>query len=113
LSAANLGIANLNAAVQNMIWYLEGEQQTGFSQTLLNHIGGTLLDNQADYTGNEVKVMNLTKYTGTLGGGDGQDSNGGRRQDQLVLWQVPDSGTTLAMFGAALCALAIFRRRLA
>jgi VPDSG-CTERM motif len=104
------------ARVQKTIWWLEGETGEGTLipdaalMTLLS--SANLGDITADYAGSDVKVMNLTRYDGPLGGGDGQTAYGTLRQDQLVLWQVPDGGSTVALLGAALLAIAAFRRRL-
>ena len=58
------------------------------------------VDAKADYTGNAVKVMNLT-------------SNGGRisNQDQLVYVGVPDGGTTALLLGLGFLSLAMVKRK--
>ena len=108
LSGLLNNLSDLSARVQNTIWFLEGEQGAG-DATLLAHLGsvfgqGGYLGN---YAGDEVKVINLTKFDG--GGGDGQAN--WSRQDQLVLHSVPDGGATVAMLAASLCALVVARRR--
>ena len=107
------------ARVQNMIWWLEGEtgESTAGSDPALASLltlkfGGSISDPsawKADYLGLDVKVMNLTRYDGP--GGDGATSYGDLRQDQLVLWHVPDGGSTVALLGMALMGLYAFRRR--
>lgn len=94
------------AALQDMIWYLEGEKalstyaDTAFSG-LLNTRFGSVSNAKADYTGTAVGVMNLTK-------------NGRNHQDQLVFHgsSVPDGGATLALLGIGLAGLAAFQLRL-
>jgi hypothetical protein len=97
-------------ALQKIIWWLEGEidgwdlgpwdiSGNPFVSVLLNEGGFADLDAaKVDYTGNEVRVMNLV------------DSNGGFHQDQLVY--VPEGGWTLSLLGAGLLVVAALRRRL-
>lgn len=92
------------AALQDMIWYLEGEKTlSSYGDTftgLLTGLFGSLDNAKADYTGTAVGVMNLTQ-------------NGYNRQDQLVFHgsSVPDGGATLALLGLGLTGLAVFKRR--
>ena len=103
LGTFNYDIAG-GARVQNTIWALEDEISMSYADSnLLSLLGGAGLGSniKADYAGSDVKVMNLT-ITGTAN----------RAQDQLVLWQVPDGGSTIALLGMAFLAIAAFRRRL-
>ncbi|MES2439845.1 MAG: hypothetical protein V4584_12285 [Verrucomicrobiota bacterium] len=104
------------ARLQQMIWWLEGEGgvQDAAMWSLLNTTFGA--NALSTYTGDAVKVLNLTKYSGV--GGDGLA--GTARQDQLVYWgntptttntrPVPDGGTTLLLLGSALGGLGLVRR---
>jgi len=89
--------------LQNAIWWLEDEIKLAdpysntFLSAALNHFGGinsAKSDNQGAYA---VGVINLGVNSGN--------------QDQIVLLPVPDGGATIALFGAALLALAAVRRR--
>lgn len=98
-------------ALQQMIWWLEGEIGSGLAPVnisgnlfygLLNTQFGDLNTAKLDYAGSSVQVMNLT------------DANRGRHQDQLVYLggnRVPEGGQTLALLGAGLLGLAWLRRR--
>jgi hypothetical protein len=106
------------ARVQNMIWYLEDETGEGtitpdpsLVALLTWAIPGGLTAWHADYAGLDVMVMNLTWFNGQGGDPGGSSYGNGLRQDQLVLWHVPDGGSTAALLGAALMAIAAFRRR--
>lgn len=103
--------------LQKAIWFLEDElywsnlgtnarnlvtlaaTSLGFSTTDPNWI-----EVKSDYTGTNVKVMNLTSNNGQ-----------NQHQDQLVYMphSVPDSGATLALFGIAFAGLIATRRRIA
>lgn len=105
LSASYYGSSTNAAALQDLIWWLEGEQATfgagTYNSLLLAQFGANwAIDAKADYTGSAVKVMNLT-------------SNQGRsfHQDQLVYVGVPDSATTALLFGLGLISLGIFGRK--
>lgn len=91
-------------ALQNMIWWLEGEIATDQSANLLAPLltgkYGNLVNAQNSiYSGSDVKVMILT------------DAAGGRHQDQLVYVGVPDSGLTAVLLGIGLLGLSLVRRR--
>jgi hypothetical protein len=101
-----------------MIWYLEDETGEGtitpdpsLVALLTWAIPGGLTAWHADYAGLDVMVMNLTWFNGQGGDPGGSSYGNGLRQDQLVLWHVPDGGSTAALLGAALMAIAAFRRR--
>jgi hypothetical protein len=105
LSASYYGSAAQASALQDMIWWLEGEQASwgtgAFDALLLAEFGANWeVDAKADYSGNAVKVMNLT-------------SNSGRtlNQDQLVYVGVPDGGTTALLLGLGLLGLSVVLRR--
>jgi hypothetical protein len=104
--------ATLGAALQRTVWALEGEAGYSIDSTLQwllkLHFGDA--DYRANYQGNEVQVMNLTKYVGTNGDTLGS-SYGTKRQDQLVLWRVPDGGMTLALLGLGLTLVGLVRRK--
>lgn len=100
--------------LQKAIWFLEDElswSNIGNSARNLVTLAATSLglatnDNWAevksDYTGLNVKVMNLTSSNGQ-----------NQHQDQLVYMphNVSDSGTTVALLGLAFTGLIAFRRR--
>lgn len=98
--------------LQDLIWYLEGEQNgwgNGTYNSLLNNKFGNDWKTLAkvDYTGSAVQVLNLT-----------QTNDRGRishYQDQLVYVgvRVPDAGTTALLMGLGLFGIAFARRRLA
>jgi len=105
LSASYYGSATNAANLQDLIWWLEGEQATWgagtYNALLLAQFGANWqVTAKADYTGSAVKVMNLT-------------SNHGRtlNQDQLVYVGVPDGGTTAMMLGLGLLGIAIANRK--
>jgi hypothetical protein len=114
-------VANGGARLQKMIWWLEGESggvlDAGLEGLLVTQYGSAL-NAKADYSGSAVKVLNLTKYTGTLGNADGL--SGTRRQDQLVYFgnpqiiipprPVPDGGTSLLLLGLSLGGLGLGKR---
>ncbi len=95
-----------NAMVlQDLIWYLEGEQDSWgigtYNDILLAQFGSNwMVDAKADYTGTDVKVMNLTSN-------DGQTLN----QDQLIYVGVPDGGATAMLLGLGLFGCALVNRR--
>lgn len=95
--------------LQNTIWALENEAGKVADAQLVNLLTAVFgAGNYAgNYLGNEVMVMNLTRFDGP--GGDGQA--GTLRQDMLVLQNVPDSAATLALLGVAFVGLAVVRRR--
>lgn len=97
--------------LQNAIWFLEDElswSNIGTSAKNLVTLAASSLglsttdwtQVKSDYTGKNVKVMNLTSNNGQ-----------NQHQDQLVYMPVPDTGSTLALFGFASVALLALRRR--
>lgn len=109
LAGFSYGLETSAKQLQNTIWYLEGERELGVFA--YGGVGGygTFLDlaeslsgYQNDYTGNAVKVMNLT-------------SNNGQNlhQDQLVYTGVSDTGATLALLAIGLFGLTVVRRYMA
>lgn len=103
------GFTPLN--LQNAIWFLEDElnwSDIGSSaQNLVSLAASTLgfsttdwSEVKSDYTGQNVKVMNLTSNNGQ-----------NQHQDQLVYMPVPDTGSTLALLGFATAGLLALRRR--
>lgn len=99
--------------LQNAIWYLEDELNWGDLGTnahdlvtlAATSLGFATNDPnwaavKSDYTGQNVKVMNLTSNNGQS-----------QHQDQLVYMPVPDTGSTLALLGFATTGLIAFRRR--
>lgn len=104
LPASYYGSASNAAALQDMIWWLENEQNSWgagtYNSLLLSQFGANWASvAKADYTGSAVKVLNLTS---------GRTKN----QDQLVFVGVPDVSTTAALLGLGLLGLAGLRRRL-
>jgi hypothetical protein len=105
LSASYYGSSTNAAALQDLIWWLEGEQGSSgagtYNSLLQAQFGANwMVDAKADYTGSAVKVMNLTSNTGRT-----------KNQDQLVYVGVPDGGTTVMLLGLGLIGLSIFSRR--
>ena len=105
LSASYYGSATNAATLQDLIWWLEGEQSTfgaGAYNSLLSAQFGAnwMVDAKADYTGSAVKVMNLTSNSGRT-----------KNQDQLVYVGVPDGGATVVLLGFGLLGLALVNRR--
>lgn len=105
LSASYYGSATNAAALQDLIWWLEGEQATWgagtYNSLLLAQFGANwAVDAKADYTGSAVKVMNLTSDQGRT-----------RNQDQLVYVGVPDGGATALLLGLGLLGLSFVNRR--
>lgn len=105
LSASYYGSATNAANLQDLIWWLEGEQNSygagTYNSLLLAQFGANwMVDAKADYTGTSVKVMNLT-------------SNQGRtlNQDQLVYVGVPDGGSTAVLLGLGLLGLTFLNRK--
>lgn len=106
LSASYYGSATNAAKLQNLFWWLEGEQTSygtgsAYTSLLSDQFGANwMVDAKTDYTGSEVKVMNLT-------------SNRGRtlNQDQLVYLGVPDAGTTALLLGLGLLSLSFVKRK--
>lgn len=89
--------------LQKAFWILEDEISFTSNKYLndLTTIFGfaSLEDAKVNFGGTDVAVLHLTT------------SNHGPAQDQLYL-RVPDGGSTAALLGAALLAIAAFRRRL-
>jgi hypothetical protein len=94
--------------LQKAFWFLEDEAAWGgqtavnnkYLNDLLTDFGfGSLDAAQMNYAGTDVAVLNLT----TLAGGPAQDQ---------LYFRTPDGASTIALLGAALLALAAFRRRL-
>jgi hypothetical protein len=106
--SVNVATQKANADIlQKAIWYLEDESswqnQTLANNKYLNDLKtvfgfAALEDARANFDGTDVAVLHLITVAG------------GPAQDQLYL-RTPDGGTTIALFGAALMALAAFRRR--
>jgi hypothetical protein len=95
--------------LQEAFWFLEDEAQWANESTSNNKYLKQLIDTygfkdlgsaQANYTGTDVAVLNVTGLDGS------------HAQDQLYL-RVPDGGATIAMLGLALLGLGFIRRRLA
>ena len=90
------------SALQNVIWALEDESMGSMTlsyETLLISQFGSLANAKMDYTGANVRVMNLTSGEGVY------------NQDQLVLVSVPEGGGTLALLGLAITGVEVLRRR--
>ncbi len=105
LSASYYGSATNAATLQDLIWWLEGEQGSwgaGTYNSLLSAQFGAnwQIDAKKDYTGSAVKVMNLTSNRGQT-----------RNQDQLVYVGVPDGATTSLLLGFGLLGLAFMNRK--
>ncbi len=105
LTASYYGSSTNAANLQDLIWWLEGEQATfgagTYNSLLLAQFGANWqIDAKTDYTGTAVKVMNLT-------------SNQGRtnNQDQLVYVGVPDGGVTAMLLGLGLMGIAFANRK--
>jgi len=108
---SGLNYANVDSlrSLQKAIWYLEGEIRIGqnphssfssFINLAKTSLNLDLNGIKGDYTGNEIRVMNLTS-----------NNRQNRHQDQLVYNPVPDSGTTATLLGAAFLTLIAIRRR--
>lgn len=107
LSASYYGSSTNAAALQDLIWYLEGEQNSWgagtYNSLLLAQFGANwAVDAKADYAGSAVKVMNLTSNQGQT-----------RNQDQLVYVgvRVPDGGSSAMLLGLGLFGLALINRK--
>jgi hypothetical protein len=96
------------AAVQNFIWFLEGEDSSGDNSFLEGLL--TAADITGSYTAGEfgVDVLNLTT------------ANGAPVQNQLVYnnggfnthgHPIPDNGLTIALIGVSFLGLALFKRK--
>ena len=110
-----------------MIWWLEGETTTLsstniFRGLLLTEFGmtGASFSNpnwvatiEANYTGSNVKVMNLTSVVKTVDKYGNITYTTVYNQDELVYVPgVPDEGCTVALLGLGLLGLTMIRRRL-
>lgn len=105
LDASYYGSATKAAALQDLIWWLEGEQSSWgsgiYNSILLAQFGGSWqVDAKKNYTGSSVKVMNLTSYNGRK-----------QNQDQLVYVGVPDGASTAMLLGFGLLGLSVALRR--
>ena len=103
-SATDGGRITSAGALQNAIWYLQGEvgdPGNVFSIAAVNEFGLAAATESVTLYGNDfnVEVMNLT------------DGNGNAAQNQLFLDPVPDGGPTVGLLGAALLALLLIGRR--
>lgn len=103
LAPSYYGSSTKAAELQDLIWWLEGEQNSWgggtYNSLLLGQFGANwAVDAKADYTGSAVKVLNLT-------------SGNTKNQDQLVYLGVPDASTTAGLLGLGLLSLAGLRRR--
>jgi hypothetical protein len=103
-SATDGGRITSAGALQNAIWYLQGEvgdPGNVFSIAAVNEFGLAAATESVTLYGNDfnVEVMNLT------------DGNGSAAQNQLFLDPVPDGGPTVGLLGAALLALLLIGRR--
>lgn len=111
--AATSALHKLNAGyLQEAFWALEDEWTFAKAGGLTNPYlalaiakFGSFASAQQDYTGTEVRVMNIDKLPNVPDG-----LSGVHRQDQLVY--VPDGGATIALLGLSLLAVAALRMRL-
>lgn len=112
-------VAGGGLKLQKTIWWLEGESGGALDVDLENLLNLTFVNSTgylANYAGNEVGVLNLTKFNGA--GGD--SIAGTLRQDNLVFWgstspappapSVPDGGTSALLLGLSLGGLGVARR---
>ena len=103
LSGYNYGAGRSTSAglLQNAIWWLEDENwgsENIFTAAVIAQFGSSAAA-KADYTGNDVGVLNLTALR-----------SGAVAQDQLVLTPVPEAGTLL-LLGLGLVGVGILRRK--
>ncbi|WP_404422132.1 VPDSG-CTERM sorting domain-containing protein [Nibricoccus sp. IMCC34717] len=101
------GNSTATLALQRAIWFLEGESggQNNSWVALLVGKFGSVANAKADYTGNQVKVLNLWGNVSQ----EARSTNLEFIQDQVVY--VPDMASTLGLFGVALLGVAALRRR--
>ncbi|MDX2188133.1 MAG: hypothetical protein SFV32_14465 [Opitutaceae bacterium] len=98
---------DMNKDFQAAVWFLEGDINSlinPFTKLLADTFVGK--DVKADATGNAFGVKALNLYTVKSG-------KTTYAQSQLYYQHVPDTFTTLAVFGAAISGLALFRRKVA
>lgn len=90
------------AQLQNAIWQLEGEYSGPDNFGTFLSLAQSVANWDQDYTGSAVQVMNLT-----------QNDGASQHQDQLVYLgvAVPDSGSTIALFGIAITGFFLLRRK--
>ena len=98
------------AALQEAIWWLEGEQSSYTAGNLfVGLVTSTFADAKVAAGANNygVKVINMSAANGAV---CANGKPGPYCQDALIY--VPDGGTTLMLLGGALAGLSVFRRKL-
>lgn len=92
--------------LQDTIWWLEDERlDPGNSNPFRAAVYAAFADPKVNFTGLDVKVMNITDPTRA----DGLPTI--FRQDQLIYIGVPDGGNSLVLLGMALAGLAFIPAR--
>jgi hypothetical protein len=91
---------------QSAIWFLQGQTYPGFLYN--GGTGNKYYDEASTALGSSLTSASNGAYGVSIM--QLRDANGGPAQAQLA--RVPDGGTTIALLGAALMAIAAFRRRL-
>lgn len=110
---------DLNAGLlQQAFWMLEGDQAIDIGNKYIALVYGVYgsVGALANYTGDAVKVLNLTDPQNSDGLGNYYSGNY-QRQDVLYYKPpqtpgVPDGGVTLLLLGGALSALGVARRKI-
>lgn len=112
-SGALPSVATAGGAFQMAIWMLEDEvaqANNAYLALAVAHFGGSFALAQADYSGNEIRVINVWDANNSDGlGGVYVPGYGYARQD--VIGVVPDGGMTLALLGMGLTGLGFVSRR--